>query len=249
MRGRTKAAEGTIVAAQRSGTGGVSTSKKGERRTFDFVVDVRPADEPPFRAEVRQRAWTEACPTVGDVVRVSYRVKDRATEMEIDDDPRYQPLDHDTMRRIAQQSDILMAEMSTLQRDGVAAQATVLAVVEHPLPPQLADKTGQFELTVEVHAPDGSNFPGTFGLMFPRDSVPRVGDRTWVSFDPDNRSYVRYRPGGNPAATVAANVQWRVPETCPSCGAPVDQSRASVAAHPACAMCHVALPCEPVTTS
>jgi hypothetical protein len=246
MRGRTKAAEGTIVSVQRSGTGGVSTSKKGERRTFDFVVDVRPPDEPPFRAEVRRRAWSEACPSIGDVVRVSYRVKDRATEIDIDDDPRYQPLDHDVVRRISEQSSILLHEMTTLQRDGVAARATVLSVVEHPLPPQFKDETAQFELTVQVHAPDGSDFPATFGLMFPKQSVPEVGASTWVSYDPNNRAYVRYRPGGNPVASVAPEVRWRVPESCPTCGAPVDQSRATVAPHPTCAMCHVPLPCEPV---
>jgi hypothetical protein len=76
-----------------------------------------------------------------------------------------------------------------------------------------------------------------------------VGESTWVSFDPDNRAYLRYRPGGNPASGIAASVRWQVPEICPSCGAPVDQSRASVAAHPACAMCHVALPCQPLAST
>lgn len=40
--------------------------------------------------------------------------------------------------------------------------------------------------------------------------------------------------------------QWIVPEFCPECGGRVDQSRASVAAHPACGNCHKPLPCQPV---
>jgi hypothetical protein len=40
--------------------------------------------------------------------------------------------------------------------------------------------------------------------------------------------------------------RWKVPGTCPDCGARVDQSRASMAEHPQCEFCHQPLPCEPV---
>jgi hypothetical protein len=56
---------------------------------------------------------------------------------------------------------------------------------------------------------------------------------------------------GAPAAAgqftnVDDGPQWIVPEVCPECGARVDQSRASVAEHPACEYCSKPLPCKPV---
>jgi hypothetical protein len=38
--------------------------------------------------------------------------------------------------------------------------------------------------------------------------------------------------------------QWRVPASCPECGARVDQSTASMAEHPKCEFCEHALPVE-----
>jgi hypothetical protein len=40
--------------------------------------------------------------------------------------------------------------------------------------------------------------------------------------------------------------RWIVPATCPECGARIDQSRASMAEHPACPYCAKPLPCRPV---
>ncbi len=40
--------------------------------------------------------------------------------------------------------------------------------------------------------------------------------------------------------------RWKVPATCPECGARVDQSAASMAEHPTCRYCAQPLPCEPV---
>jgi hypothetical protein len=39
---------------------------------------------------------------------------------------------------------------------------------------------------------------------------------------------------------------WKVPATCPECGARVDQPTASMAEHPTCRYCAQPLPCEPV---
>jgi hypothetical protein len=39
--------------------------------------------------------------------------------------------------------------------------------------------------------------------------------------------------------------RWKVPATCPECGARVDQSTASMAEHPRCQYCAKPLPCEP----
>jgi hypothetical protein len=249
MRGKTKPAEGTIVSAQPSGKGGVYTSKKGEKREYELVVDVRPGDEPQFRAVVTQRSWRDVHPRPGDVVRVSIREKDRRVEIDIDDDPRYQPPDPDQMRQITQLGQTVLQEMTSLQATGVAAEATVGSVVEHPLPAQMQDRSGHFDISVSVRAPDGSTFPGAFPLFFPKANVPKVGESIWVSYDPDNPSYVRFRPGGNPAAQVVQNVRWRVPEICPSCGARVDQSFASSMAHPKCRMCESPLPCEPLPSA
>ena len=40
--------------------------------------------------------------------------------------------------------------------------------------------------------------------------------------------------------------RWVVPAMCPECGARVDQSTASTAAHPKCEFCSQPLPCEPI---
>lgn len=40
--------------------------------------------------------------------------------------------------------------------------------------------------------------------------------------------------------------RWKVPATCPECGARVNQSKASMAEHPQCEFCHQPLPCEPI---
>jgi hypothetical protein len=39
--------------------------------------------------------------------------------------------------------------------------------------------------------------------------------------------------------------RWKVPATCPECGARVDQSTQSMAEHPRCQYCAKPLPCEP----
>jgi hypothetical protein len=39
--------------------------------------------------------------------------------------------------------------------------------------------------------------------------------------------------------------RWRVPATCPECGARVHQPTASAAEHPRCWYCAQPLPCEP----
>jgi hypothetical protein len=41
--------------------------------------------------------------------------------------------------------------------------------------------------------------------------------------------------------------RWNVPAACPECGARVDQSTASFAAHPVCTYCAKPMPCEPVS--
>jgi hypothetical protein len=62
--------------------------------------------------------------------------------------------------------------------------------------------------------------------------------------------------GGAPVPSGAAGVvhfvnvvddepRWRVPATCPECGARVDQPAASAAEHPRCQYCAQPLPCEP----
>jgi hypothetical protein len=42
--------------------------------------------------------------------------------------------------------------------------------------------------------------------------------------------------------------RWKVPATCPECGARVDQSTASMAEHPTCQYCAKPLPCEPAVS-
>ena len=58
-------------------------------------------------------------------------------------------------------------------------------------------------------------------------------------------------PGPAAAGTVHYvddQPRWKVPETCPECGARVDQSIASMAEHPTCRYCAQPLPCQPAVT-
>src|SRR5580704_3010760 len=55
-----------------------------------YVVEVRPTDESPFRAEAEALVWM-SWPQKGDIVSVEYNPKNHKTEMIITGDSRYDP--------------------------------------------------------------------------------------------------------------------------------------------------------------
>ncbi len=97
-------AQGVIVSCTGVPGKGVTTTAKGKKSAHEFVVDVRPPGEPPFRAVIIKRVWHDALPHPGDIVKVSYREKDHEAELDIDDDPRYQPMDHREVQQLVQQA-------------------------------------------------------------------------------------------------------------------------------------------------
>jgi hypothetical protein len=103
------------------------------------------------------------------------------------------------------------------------------------------------EWTVEalVDAGGGDQFPASFTFWSAEgDPLPAIGQVVKVVYDASDRTKIM----GDLAVAAAGHhgVRWKVPATCPSCGAPVDQSTQSQAEHPTCNMCRTPLPCEPL---
>jgi hypothetical protein len=137
-----------------------------------YILEVRPAGEPPFRVETKAKVPIFHAPSQGDTVVVNYDPKQHKTEIVIEGDPRYDPK-------------LIRAQKKQDKQDRAAHAQAVLSGAAVPDPPAIVDDL---------------------------DDEPR----------------------------------WKVPETCPECGARVDQSRASMAEHPTCEYCEKPLPCEPL---
>lgn len=56
-----------------------------------YILEVRPAGQPPFRVETKAKVGAYHHPGTGDAVTVSFDPKSRKTEIHIDGDPRYDP--------------------------------------------------------------------------------------------------------------------------------------------------------------
>ncbi len=142
--------------------------------------------------------------------------------------------------------------------DGVRTTAIVIAVTlayEVPrtsniyMEESFTHPPQEWTIQADVRLEGGSSFAATFPMFIDEiGDPPAVRETINVVFDPADRSRVlpvimwrQQVPGGD-----AGPLRWRVPATCPNCGASVDQSTESVAAHPACHMCHDPLPCEPL---
>ncbi len=75
-------------------------------------------------------------------------------------------------------------------------------------------------------------------LILDDEGPGHVVDTDMHGVDWDHHKYiVEVRPAGGEPFRV---------ETCPECGARVDQSTASMAEHPRCQYCAQPLPCQPV---
>lgn len=59
-------------------------------RQYDFIVDVRPAEGPAFRAEIQETFVVMGLkPKAGDVVDVIFNPSSREVMFDLDGDPRY----------------------------------------------------------------------------------------------------------------------------------------------------------------
>jgi hypothetical protein len=56
-----------------------------------YILEVRPADQPPFRVETKAKVPIFSKPEQGDLVTVSYDPRSHKTELHIDGDSRYDP--------------------------------------------------------------------------------------------------------------------------------------------------------------
>jgi hypothetical protein len=121
----------------------------GELRDFDYVLAVKPAGEPAFQAQVRDRfSLTGLKPEEGDVdVPVRYDARTKEIAFDLDGDPRY---DADAMkaRTVEMWEQTRMLKAGALRRasrahdaraDDHVVQRTVLAV---PQGPQVVQEPG-----------------------------------------------------------------------------------------------------------
>ena len=122
--------------------------------------------------------------------------------------------------------DKLLKEKLRLARDGSPGTATILAL----------GQGSEHTATIRVQPDDGAMFEATIEVLKGR---LEVGQSVRVRFNPAHHSKVVL------LNTTAVGGLWHVASHCPDCGAPVDIAVASVAAHPTCASCRHAIPCDP----
>jgi hypothetical protein len=100
----------------------------------------------------------------------------------------------------------------------------------------------QYRFHLRVRRPDDLEDGGyeatLVSTMFSPSPKP-VGAQVQVVFDEDDPQHVELA-----LRDAELKPRWKVPETCPECGARVDQSTASMANHPTCEFCNKPLPCE-----
>lgn len=120
----------------------------------------------------------------------------------------------------------LLMEKLRLARDGSPGTGTILAIGDgHP-------RTA----TIRVQPDQGAMFETTIELL---KGHIEVGQSVRVRFNPAHHSKVAL------LNTTSIGGLWHVASHCPECGAPVEEATASMAAHPVCAYCHGAIPCDP----
>jgi hypothetical protein len=201
---------------------------------FEYQVEVRPSDQPAYRTVASGLACTACRPERGDVIAVSCDATKGTVKFELDGDVRYDPAI--VAKQMMEFADAETAMCQALYEGGTPGVATVVAV-----------RTGRHRFTnVEVRADvhvktRGEEFDVTIVEWVSENSVdviPTVGEKRRVRFAPRDRSKIMWWDDEDV-------VRWRVPTKCPECGAPVDQSTASLAEHPSCDYCHKPLPCEP----
>ncbi len=232
--------EGTLVGKMENVPGSGGPDRFGDFSvsrlygTFDYQVELRSPDRPAQRVVATGRACAECKPVPGDVIDVDFDPKHGTATFELAGDERFDPV------VLAKQvNDSWGAELELVQHletTGVRCVATVVAV----RPGRLRYASRVAHADVRVEPGSGDAFDATIVTPFSHDDpeLPEVGQQRRVKFDPADRSRITWWD-------EAGAMRWRVPATCPQCGAPVDQSTASLAEHPTCTFCHAPLPCEP----
>jgi hypothetical protein len=108
-------AEATVLSVEER-----SKLTSNELRDYDHVLEVRPANEPPFTATVREKLWiTGLRPKKGDVLKVRFDPKSHKVAFDFAGDPRY---DVDALNA---QTDAMRAETARLQGDAPGSGATL----------------------------------------------------------------------------------------------------------------------------
>ncbi len=134
---------------------------------------------------------------------------------------------------------LAMGQLVMSLTGGGSGTATITAVEEvfHN------DMATEFQVTGDVLPDGGEPFEASFPVFRQGlQGAPEVGGTFQVLFDPNDHSRVAKLP--DIQARKAQSTPWVVPDHCPECGAVVDQSVASMAAHPTCPFCQNPLPCH-----
>ncbi len=149
---------------------------------------------------------------------------------------------------------INLEEVARLEAGGRKALAVLTEVTECGWMRAVGQR--EFAVAADVAPSEGPPFTAHFSIFDTTSGLytPTVGQTIAVVYDGADPPMVRAgtfwdKPtlelADDASGPVLAVVRWSVPAECPTCGAPVDQSTESRAAHPSCAMCHTPLPCAP----
>jgi hypothetical protein len=200
--------------------------------TFEYQVEVRPADMPAQRAVASGLACTGCKPEPGDVVRVKFLPKEGTATFELEGDARYDPV---VVSKEHVDFGVAKDGLYAVLESGDRGVATVVAVRigRHRFDNE------EIRTDVRIKTRSGAELDATIVEWLRKDDPrPTVGETRPVAFDSADVSRIDWWES-------ETGMRWVVPTKCPECGASVDQSRASVAAHPTCAYCSKPLPCQP----
>ncbi len=114
--------------------------------------------------------------------------------------------------------------------------------------PSFTHPPQEWSIQGEVRLENGEVFSASFPLFLDEiGDPPALRETIVVWYHPADRSRVRPDISWRQRSPAdGTSLRWKVPAVCPNCGARVDQSTESVAAHPACRQCQAPLPSEPV---
>src|SRR5215472_14060114 len=101
-------AEAVVLAVEPPGAFSETDMHGTEWEHRKYILEVRPAGQPPFRVETKAKVASFHRPGEGDAVAVSFDPKNHKTEIHIEGDPRYDPKlireakkEHDAARKHA----------------------------------------------------------------------------------------------------------------------------------------------------
>jgi hypothetical protein len=139
------------------------------------------------------------------------------------------------------EDDQYMREAFEWAHTGARARASITSVTYGGT---LSGDEVVWRMGIRVHPSEGEPYDTELALAsiaYMEDFPPwEVGDPCTVVYDPSDPMQVRFLPPGE-----QPTARWQVPDTCPNCGARVDQSTAAFADHPTCKFCNQPLPCQP----